>query len=125
MTEIKIEFDVDIIRGKKLTDWNCFHITVKENKKTIFVDYEASSKMISEGYETVYGTVYAHREDPTYKDEIDIDYDSLEIDLGDGELVPHSLSEQEKKALSEYILDEYDFSDAREEAYEDWKDIDI
>jgi hypothetical protein len=118
MTDIKIEVDIDVIRGKKLTDWSCFHITLGDVKKTIFVEYDTSSTLTSEGYEISWGTVYGHQEDPTYKDDVDIDFDSVEIDLGDGELVPHSLSDKEQKALNEYILCEYDFEDERIEAYE-------
>jgi hypothetical protein len=118
MREIDIQVDTEVIRGKKITDWNCFHITIDGIKKTILVDYKTSSTLTSEGYEISWGTVYGHQEDPTFKDEVDIDYDSVERDLGDGELVSHTLTEEEEKQLNEYILCEYDFEDERQEAYD-------
>jgi len=118
MSEISVEVDVDVIRGKKITDWSCFHFTKNGIKKTIFVEYNTSSKLISKGYEISWGTVYGHREDPTFEDDVDIDFDSVELDLGDGELVPHCLTEEEQKVLNEYILYEYDFEDERQEAYD-------
>ena len=72
MDEIKVEIDTEVIRGKKLTDWSCYHITQNGIKKTITVEYETRSVLINAGYEVNWGTVYGHSE-KAYEDHLNRD----------------------------------------------------
>ena len=50
--------------AKNLLIGTVFILHKEDVKKTIFVDYDTSSVLISEGYEISWGTVYGHQEEP-------------------------------------------------------------
>tara|TARA_R110000765_G_scaffold298421_1_gene393498 strand:- start:264 stop:641 length:378 start_codon:yes stop_codon:yes gene_type:complete len=122
LEKITIKVFSDSYKGENYIDWEKFHIYSDSESvidKVVMIEYETSSKLIREGYIDVFGTVYAHQEDSEYKDEVDINLDSVNIDLGLGDLVPYSLSDAEKTKIEEYILSEYSFENERADCHND------
>lgn len=107
--------------GKTFKDWSCFYFLQNNNEKTIELDFIPKSELLKLGSINRYGTVCADYEDSEYFDSVEIDSESVFLmDYDNNDAKSYELSINEYDSLKAYILDNYDFTDCRIEAYEDY-----
>ena len=111
---IIVKVDTYSENSDTIKNWNCFYFLDNGVEKTIELDFVAKSKLIISRNKNVYGTVYADEEEFEYIDSIDIDEDSVFLmDYENHNAEHYKLSDEELEAFEKYVLENYDFIDAR------------
>lgn len=112
--------------GETFKNWNCFYFLQNNNEKTIELDFTPKSDLIKLGGINRQGTVCADYEESEYTDSIEIDLESVFLmDYENDDAKRYKLSDDEYDSFKAYILDNYDFTDSRIEAYEDYLEEEV